>query len=124
MTCMGLLTDEQKVNIRKISDRLSCHPTFSYFSSTFLLFLFFITNYLVFPLFLIKSYFFLDSLGNQYVIALVIRSIGLVIFPICVPDNKISGRLEVHFPSIKFHSISRIIINELMKTLKMLFPTI
>jgi uncharacterized membrane protein len=123
MTCMGLLTDEQKVNIRKTSDRLSCHPTFSYFSSTFLLFLFFITNYLVFPLFLIKSYFFLDSLGNQYVIALVIRSIGLVIFPICVPDNKISGREEVHFPSIKF-SISRIIINELMKTLKMLFPTI
>ena len=61
---------------------------------------------------------------SEYVIALVIRPIGLVIFfPICVPDDKISGR-EGNFPIIKFHSISTIIINKLMKTLKMQFPMI
>jgi hypothetical protein len=38
------------------------------------------------------------------------------------PDDNISERKEVHFPRIKFHSISRIIINKLMKALKMSFP--
>ena len=66
--------------------RLSCHPTFptfSYFSSTFLLFLFFIKNCLIFlliPTFSHKILLFKDSLGNRYVFPLVIRSIGLVIF--------------------------------------------
>jgi hypothetical protein len=47
--------------LRAMYAGLSCHPTlptFSYFSSTFLLFLFFIKNCLIFLLFLMKSYFF------------------------------------------------------------------